>query len=610
MNLFELTMQLTVAMSLLAGGTQENTVKSKSANVDQLSRRAGSYRPFCPIGRWEPALQLVGDIQEDAAKSKSAQDWKNKIDKLFAEYNESNSPGCVVGIIKNGRFIYRRGFGLANLEHEIPITPKSAFYIASTSKQFTAMSALLLAAQGKISLDEDIRTYLPKFPRYKKPVTVRHLLTHTSGVRDYLMLKQYAGMSVNSSMNTAQTFQLIVRQKALNFRPGERSAYSNSGYWLLARIVERKTGDKIGAFAKRHIFKPLNMSSTQYLDDPGRVIKNRVQGYERIGAGRIAIKDTGAVSVGPGGIVTTLDDLLRWDQNFYKPTVGGDQIIEQLTSPARLNNGKLTREAPGLVVGHYRGLPIVEHSGRGRGFSSQILRFPKQKFTVIVLFNLHRGPADQRCFDIADICLASEFVKSKKRQSKQPNDSVVQLTQKEMEPLTGTYVAGHDVMEVKIDKGILVASINGASGRALQPRGANRFDVKGRGWQLIFRNDGSSSLTLKTGSDSDGIKFTRPPKLTDQESKQYVGIYYSDELDVKYHVSAENGRLRIRLNDNTKREVFPRPLITMGGDLFSDGKMTSIRFQRTKNSVVTAFRLDDPRITNIRFIKLKSSNDR
>ena len=551
------------------------------------------------------ATLAFGGCSDQQQPTARPADIESRIEALFADYDKSDSPGCVVGIIKDGEFVYQRGFGMANLEHGVPITPKSAFYIASTSKQFTAMVVLMLAAEGKISLDEDIRTYVPELPQYDRPITIRQLLTHTSGIRDYLMLKQYAGIRVDSPFNDEQTLALLARQKSLNFTPGKRSSYSNSGYKLLALIVQRQ-GVTLGAYAKQHIFQPLEMDSTFYLENVRQIVKNRVQGYDRSDDDSIVVKDFSASNIGPGGVITTLEDLLLWDQNFYNPRVGGQEILSQLLMPGRLNDGTMSREAPGLIIDQYRSLPIVEHSGRGRGFTAQMLRFPEQKFTVIVLCNLHRGPADQRCFDIADIYLESKLARPKSAGATNPVEPVVDLPAIDSHPLTGVYVVDSDVLEIALEGSTLTATLNGTTTRVLQPLGENRFHVVGRAWELTFRREGTpraDSVTLEINGNADLVTFTEPKVVSESEAKEFSGQYYSEELDVLYHVSVEDGRLQIRLNDVSKYEVFPKPLITMGNDEFSDGHMTSILFHRRDDSSVTGFRLDDPRVTNIRFVK-------
>ncbi len=318
------------------------------------------------------------------------------------------------------------------------------------------------------------------------------------------------------------------------------------------------------------------------------------------------VKDSPPPNVGPGGVIRTLEDLLLWDRNFCHPKVGGREVLNQLLTPGQFNDGTVSREAPGLIVDRYRGLAIVEHSGRGRGFTSQILRFPEQKFTVIVLCNLHRGPADQRCFDVADIYLESEFTRPKSVEVAKPSNSEVDLLASESQTLTGVYVVDSDVLEIALAGGALTATLNGTTRRTLRPLGEDQFHVLGRAWQLVFQRDGISrveSVSLEIEGNPEILTFTLPQTLSDSEANEFAGQYYNEELDVLYHISMEEERLRIRLNDIAKYEVFPKPLITMSSDEFSDGSKTSIRFHRADDSAVSGFRPDDPRVTNIRFVK-------
>lgn len=563
------------------------------------------------VSGWAQTSATVGEAEKPGS-STSARRQAAKVAALFSEWDKPDSPGCVVGVIQDGDFIYQHGFGMANLEPGVPITPGSAFYIASTSKQFTAMAVLLLAKEGKVSLDTDIREYIPELPVYEQPVTIRHLMHHTSGVRDYLMLRQYAG--IRNYLSSEETLALIVRQKELNFTPGSRSAYSNSGYWLLSLIVERQSGMSLAAYARKHIFGPLGMIHTRFQEDPHDIIQVRVRGYTRRDNGGFEIKDTSPQQVGPGGVVTTLKDLLLWDRNFYDARVGGEDIIQQMLTPGRLNNGRSSREAAGLIVDRYRGRAIVEHSGRGRGFNCQMLRFPEKRFTVIVLCNLQRAPADQRCFDIADIFLADEFPTAPSRHMEAApaeGPSVVVAADK-LKALSGLYVAGGDVFAIVFSDGALTATMNGLTTRVLTPLGDNRFHVEGRAWKLEFRLKSDAqpdSVALEIKGDPNPMIFRVPHTLSVKEARDFIGLYHSEELDAIYHVLFENGHLLVRFNDPSKREVFPDPLIRLNGDSFTDGSMTEIRFLRERDTIVIGLRIDDPRVSNIRFTKLDLSGE-
>lgn len=241
----------------------------------------------------------------------------NKIDALFAQWNKPDSPGCALAVIKDGQVLYKRGYGIANLDHDIPISSKTVFNVASMSKHFTAIGVALLARQGKLSLDDDIRKYLPEMPQYSTPITIRHLIYHTSGIREYSHLMQLAGTRFQDAP-VEEIYQIIARQKELNFKPGEEYLYSNSGYLLLARIVQRVSGKSLREFAGENIFKPLGMSSTRFHDDHSEVIRNRATGYSSRRVGGFAVESTTSDSVGDGGLFTTIDDLILWDRIFIR----------------------------------------------------------------------------------------------------------------------------------------------------------------------------------------------------------------------------------------------------------------------------------------------------
>jgi CubicO group peptidase (beta-lactamase class C family) len=333
-----------------------------------------------------------------------------KIDKLFADWDKADSPGCAIAIIKGGKIIYARGYGIANLDHNIPITKTTVFYIASTSKQFTAAAIALLAQRNKLSLDDPIRQHLPELPELYQPVTLRHLIHHTSGIRDFQTLLDVQGRTddVNSEQDV---IELLARQKQLNFKPGKQFEYSNSGYFLLGVIVRRVSGQALREFAAENIFKPLGMKNTHFHDDRGLVVNNRASGYVPRRSGGYSLYMTNLDLVGNGGLMTTVEDLFLWDQNFYENKLGGGHdFTAQLMTEGTLNNGEKTNYAYGLELGAYKGLRTTAHSGGFGGFVTEMLRFPEQRFTVICLSNV-RGTLDSTAlaYRIADIYLANEF---------------------------------------------------------------------------------------------------------------------------------------------------------------------------------------------------------
>jgi len=267
-----------------------------------------------------------------------------RVDAFFAAFDQPRTPGCALGVIRNGEFAYRRGYGVANLEFDAPITPQSVFRIGSTSKQFTATAIALLAEDGALSLDDPISRYFSGFPQWAQSVTVRHLVHHTSGIPDYLELAFLAGKSDDTDYYTDEwVIELLARQQRTLFPPGQRHAYSNSGYVLLAHIVRQASGQSLSDFAEARIFGPLGMQDTHFHDDHGRVVPRRASGYAPAGDG-YRISMTTLDIVGDGGVFTTIDDLLAWDRNFHENRLGrgGPGLIRQLTTPGALNGGEPT----------------------------------------------------------------------------------------------------------------------------------------------------------------------------------------------------------------------------------------------------------------------------
>ncbi|MBK7596936.1 MAG: beta-lactamase family protein [Gemmatimonadetes bacterium] len=335
------------------------------------------------------------------------------IDSIFARYDHTNTPGCALGVFRDDRIVYARGYGMADLNQRVPIGPQTVFYIASTSKQFTAMSVALLAEDGTISLDDHIRKWIPELPAYTDGIAIRHLLHHTSGIRDYLGLWQLSGRSIADEVPQEMALDLIIRQRALDFEPGNQYSYSNSGYLLLAELVKRASGQSLRDFAAARIFTPLGMTSTQFHDNNARIVERRAEGYQPTGAGAFEIVRTSFALVGDGGLLTTVEDLLKWDQNFYDNHLGrgGAPLIRQVTTPSSepLADGRPQRYAFGLMPGTYRGLDIVEHGGAFIGFRAQLLRVPAAHLSVAVLCNDYTAQPEQMARQVVDRYLADRL---------------------------------------------------------------------------------------------------------------------------------------------------------------------------------------------------------
>ena len=336
-----------------------------------------------------------------------------QVDELFAEWDGETSPGAVVGIFMDGRIIYSKGYGVANLDYDIPITPQSVLRIGSISKQFVAMCIAILAEQGKLSFDDDIRTYLPEMPDYGNQITIRHLLHHTSGIREYLALVNLIGKPEGSvfGYTTRELVELLSRQQKLNFEPGSQFSYTNSGYFLLAEIVTRVSGMKASAFAQENIFEPLGMTQTRFYDDPNAIIRNQAFGYspKRDGGYRLDILRSDVI--GDLGVITTVEDFLHWDNNFYENKLGAGtkNLITMMFTRGRTSSGEDLSYALGLEFDSYRGLKTMGHGGSAVGYVAEFLQFPEQRFSVVILSNLSSFRPGRLARQVADLYLADQL---------------------------------------------------------------------------------------------------------------------------------------------------------------------------------------------------------
>jgi CubicO group peptidase (beta-lactamase class C family) len=331
-----------------------------------------------------------------------------EIDAVFSEWDKKESPGCSLGVFKDGAIAYSRGYGLASLEHDVPITPDAMFYAGSVSKQFTAMAAALAIQQGKLAYDDPIRKYLPELPPYADAIRVRHLLHHTSGLRDYNTLLSIAGRRDEDAWDNRVVLQMTAKQTQLNFTPGDEYLYSNTGYTLLATIVERATGQPFATFADANIFKPLGMTVTHYHVDATRLVRHRALAYAGR-EGQWTLDTPINERAGAGGLYTNIPDLLKWDENFYTGRVGGPEVLKKVQTPGTLNDGKVLPYAWGLQIGDYRGLPIVEHSGSLGGYRAHIIRFPSQHTSVALLCNASAIAPTTLARRVADVVLGDRF---------------------------------------------------------------------------------------------------------------------------------------------------------------------------------------------------------
>lgn len=344
---------------------------------------------------------------------------EKKMDSLFSEYNAA-TPGVAVAVVQNGKINFAKGYGMANLEYQIPITTETVFHIASVSKQFTAFSIYLLVQQGKISLEDDIRKYIPELPVYNSPIKIKYLLAHTSGLRDQWAILTLAGWQMEDIITTEQILHLITNQKNLNFNPGTAVAYSNTGYTLLAEVVKRVSGQTFAEFTRANIFQPLGMINTRFYDDFHKVLnKNRAYSYERVN-NEWRKSELHYSTVGATSLMTTVEDLAKWSNNFDSLWVGNAQLLSEFNKPSLLNNGEpviwgtpsqddTTYHAKGQLIYTYKGLKVMSHGGHDAGFRAVLTRFPENNLTIITLSNNEHYTMIRKVLPIADLYLSGQF---------------------------------------------------------------------------------------------------------------------------------------------------------------------------------------------------------
>jgi CubicO group peptidase (beta-lactamase class C family) len=311
-----------------------------------------------------------------------------RIDSLFSQWDKTTSPGCAIGVVSDDSLIFSKGYGMANLEYGIPITPQTIFHIASVSKQFTAYSILLLERQGKLSLEDDIHKYLDWFPDLKEKITIRNLLNHTSGIRDQWELLAIAGTRLDDVITQDQIIKILAKQQALNFRPGTDWSYSNSGFTLLAEIVRSVSGQTLRQFADSAIFKPLGMTHTHFHDDYTEIVPNRSYSYFTSKKDRFTNAVLSYSNVGATSLFTNIQDMSKWIMNFYDPAVGDRKEIRELTQPALVNGEKVRNYAKGIVADSIYGQLRYQHGGGDAGYRIFISVFPAQRMGFIVFSNL------------------------------------------------------------------------------------------------------------------------------------------------------------------------------------------------------------------------------
>ena len=539
-------------------------------------------------------------------------DMTANIDKVFEKWNKPDSPGCALGIYQNGQLAYTHGYGMANLNDDIPITPQTVFHVASMSKQFTAASILLLAQQGKLSLDDDVHKYIPELPDFGQRITLRHLMHHTSGMRDQWSLLGLAGWRYSQDLITDDdVMSVLVHQKALNFKPGEKYMYSNTGFTLLAIVVKRVSGLSLREFTTKNIFEPLGMTHTHFRDDHEEVIKHDALGYEQAGEGKpFRMSLTNFDTTGATSLHTTVEDLARWDENFDHPRVGGPAFIQQMLQRGKLNSGKDQDYASGLAIGTYRGLPTVGHGGADAGYRSSIERFPEQHFGAAVLCNSAEASPGDLLHKVADIVLAGQFKNPPPAAPKPAATSVIALTADQMKAVAGTYWKqdDDDYQRIVLKDGALLLDFGSDEYHPLKPFAESHFHVAEVAWgehldlHFVPASAGKPAHIEQSwdGGPPDVYESVLTVQPTPAQLAEYSGDYISEEIDPVYRFKVVGDKLTLMRLKNK-----PDPLLPASQDVFT-GQIGTLRFTRDANHRISGFVLNAGRIQGFQFTRRQS----
>jgi CubicO group peptidase (beta-lactamase class C family) len=360
------------------------------------------------------------------------------VDEIFAKWS-SSTPGCAVGVAVGGKPVLLKAYGMADLEHDVRNTPETIFESGSVAKQFTALAVQLLAGDGKLSLDDPVRKYIPELPDYNVPLTIRHMLSHTSGLRDWGSVESIAGWPRTTREYThAHVLEIVSRQKALNFPPGTKWSYSNTGFNLAAIIVSRVSGMSFADFSMQRIFSPLGMKHTSWRDDHTRIVKGRAIAYSQRG-NEYHIEMPFENVHGNGGLLTTVGDLLIWNENFVNPKVGTRKSLTEMSEVGHFSDGNPLAYGLGLFVEEYRGVHNVYHSGSTAGYRAHLNRFPESRTSVAVLCNGANGDATRSANRVSDVFLGDRLAAAVPPRTAAPPPAELTPTAAQLNALTGTY---------------------------------------------------------------------------------------------------------------------------------------------------------------------------
>jgi CubicO group peptidase (beta-lactamase class C family) len=531
-----------------------------------------------------------------------------RADSVFQRFDRTDSPGCALGVYQDGKLLYARGYGMASLELGVALSSRSVLDVGSISKQFTAMSILMLQKEGKLSLDDPIRKYIPEMPPYADRITLRRALSQTSGLRDLYVMWGQTGQSFAG--DTIDALRIITRSAEPNYEPGARYLYTNSGWILAAQIVYRLTGKTLAQFAEERIFGPLGMRDTRYLSDAAMIIPGLATAYSpRQGGGyRVARSAYDGAIMGAGAVQTTVEDFGRWLANYDSAFVGSRDIIETMTTATKLNDGSPATSgatqayAIGLSVGTLRGLRVVSHGGSWAGYRGHFLRFPDQRFAVATFCNLSTSGPDSLARKVAGVYLGDRM---------QPDSALLWTTALSAAPraevpasslraFAGVWrnIERGEVRRTRL-VGDTLFSLGGERVRMV-PLDVARFRA-GPGTEIRFEggDDAPSRMLVRTTGETVTYVRADTAVLSAAQLADFAGDYRNDEVETTQTGKVEKGQLAVYANNRRLGVLEPsyKDGFTRGGNV--------IDVQRDAKGRITGFVVEAGRVRHLRFTRVR-----
>lgn len=529
-----------------------------------------------------------------------------KIDSLFSKWDNDYSPGCTVGIVKNDSLIFSKGYGMANLEYNIPNNPATIYHMASISKQFTAYSIVLLAKAGKLQLDDDVRKHLTWFPDLKENITIRNLLHHTSGIRDQWQLLTIAGTRLDDVITQEQIIKILGKQQALNFKPGEEYSYSNSGFTMLAEIVKAVSGQTLRQFTDSAIFKPLGMTNTHFHDNYTEIEKNRSYSYERKDSTHFTNAILSYSVAGATSLFTNINDMSKWIINFYSNKVGDRADIDTLTKKDKLNNGKEISYALGIVNDTWRGWRQYSHSGGDAGYRTYMNVFPDLKMGFMVFSNLGDIDPGGQVYNMANLFIKDTNT-TQKEVKKESRDSAAAILKDTsyVTKFTGDYIGNEGLpFSFEIKNHQLYYRIYGESNFLIK-ESKDTFSIStAPEIKFVFGLKGKDTTAAVITPDQlfRLKKYMKDTSQTDELLKKYTGTYYCPELDCKYSIVLQDHHLMLT---NAKYNDAKLSLIGEDHLLNDNWWINHLMIKRNDKGTIVGFEVNSGRIQHLRFNKIE-----